>query len=363
MSNPDFKYMVQALKLAQRGQFTTDPNPAVGCVLVKDQRVIAEGWTQRAGQAHAEVHALSQTELAAGATAYVTLEPCNHQGRTGPCTEALIQAGVVRVVIAMHDPNPLVSGKGVKRLLEAGIEVESGVLEQEAKALNRGFFKRMQTGLPWVRSKLAMSLDGRTALANGTSQWITSAQSRSDVHQYRAASSAVLTGISTVLVDDPGLDARVNFDCEAPVKVILDSQLKLPVTAKVLQTPGSVWVFTTPDRDSEKIRALEHSGCRIFTVAKHQDGLDLGEVFTELGRQQINTVWIEAGAKLNASLLKSGLVDEWLFYVAPCLLGDQARGLFQLPVLTEMSQKTALSLQQCRQIGPDLRLTFTQTEA
>ena len=193
MSNPDFKYMAQALKLAQRGQFTTDPNPAVGCVLVKDQRVIAEGWTQRAGQAHAEVHALSQTESAAGATAYVTLEPCNHQGRTGPCTEALIKAGIVRVVMAMHDPNPLVSGKGMQRLLDAGLAVDSGILEQEAKLLNQGFFKRMQTGLPWVRSKLAMSLDGRTALANGASQWISSPESRLDVHRYRAASSAVLS--------------------------------------------------------------------------------------------------------------------------------------------------------------------------
>ena len=361
MSNPDFKYMAQALKLAQRGQFTTDPNPAVGCVLVKDQRVIAEGWTQRAGQAHAEVHALSQTESAAGATAYVTLEPCNHQGRTGPCTEALIKAGIVRVVMAMHDPNPLVSGKGMQRLLDAGLAVDSGILEQEAKLLNQGFFKRMQTGLPWVRSKLAMSLDGRTALANGVSQWISSAESRLDVHRHRAASSAVLSGIATVLADDPGLDARVDFDCEAPVKVILDSHLQLPTTAKVLQTPGAVWIFAAPDHDSLKAGLLEKLGCRIFTVAKSSEGLDLAEVFAELGRQQVNTVWVEAGAKLNASLLNSGLVDEWLFYMAPCLLGDQARGLFQLPVLTEMSQKTLLSIKQCRQIGPDLRLILTQT--
>lgn len=363
MSNPDFEFMAQALKLAQRGRFTTDPNPSVGCVLVKNLQVIAEGWTQKAGQAHAEVHALSQTDQAQGATAYVTLEPCNHQGRTGPCTEALIKAGIVRVVMAMQDPNPLVSGKGMQRLLDAGLEVESGVLEQEAKTLNQGFFKRMQTGLPWVRSKLAMSLDGRTALANGASQWITSAQSRYDVHHYRAASSAVLTGIATVLADNPGLDARIEFECEVPVKVILDTQLRLPTDAKVLQTPGDVWVFTAPNHDRFKTQALENLGCRIFTVAQNDDGLDLAEVFAELGRQQINTVWVEAGAKLNASLLKSGLVDEWLFYMAPCLLGDQARGLFQLPVLTEMSEKTSLSLKQCRQIGPDLRLIFTHTEA
>lgn len=363
MSNPDFKFMAQALKLAERGRFTTDPNPSVGCVLVKEQHVIAEGWTQRAGQAHAEVHALSQTAHAQGATAYVTLEPCDHHGRTGPCTEALIKAGIARVVIAMQDPNPLVSGKGILRLLEAGIEVESGILADEAKTLNQGFFKRMRTGLPWVRSKLAMSLDGRTALANGQSKWITSQASRSDVHIYRAASSAVLTGIATVLADDPGLDARVEFDCEAPVKVILDTHLRLPRSAKLLQTPGQVWVFTATNCDSADIQALENLGCRVFTVSQKDHGLDLAEVFAELGRQQINSVWIEAGAQLNASLLETGLIDEWLFYMAPCLLGDRARGLFQLPELTDMSQKTSLSLKECRQVGPDLRLTFIHAEA
>lgn len=363
MDNPDFKYMAQALKLARRGCFTTDPNPSVGCVLVKDQQIIAEGWTQRAGQAHAEVHALSQTDQARGATAYVTLEPCHHQGRTGPCTEALIKAGIVRVVIAMQDPNPLVSGKGIKGLSEAGIEVVTGVLTEEAKTLNHGFFKRMQTGLPWVRSKLAMSLDGRTALANGKSQWITSQASRADVHCYRAASSAVLTGISTVLADDPGLDARVEFDCEAPVKVILDTHLRLPITAKILQTPGDVWIFTVNDHAIDQIRQFENLGCRVFFVGKQHERLDLADVFAELGRQQMNTVWVEAGARLNASLLRSGLVDEWLFYMAPSLLGDRGRGLFELPELTEMSQKTSLSLKNCRQIGPDLRLTFIHTEA
>lgn len=363
MNTPDFRFMAQALKLAQRGLYTTDPNPYVGCVLVKDQQIIAEGWTQRAGQAHAEVHALSQTDQALGATAYVTLEPCNHHGRTGPCTEALIQAGVVRVVIAMEDPNPLVAGKGIQRLRDAGIEVESGILEQDARALNQGFFKRMQTGLPWIRSKLAMSLDGRTALANGKSKWITSDASRSDVHNYRAASSAILTGIATVLADDPGLDARVELDCEAPVKIILDSQLRLPMTARVLQTLGQVWIFTAVGTDLTLIRQFENKGCRVFTVARSDKGLDLVEVFAELGRQQLNTVWVEAGAQLNASLLQSKLVDEWLFYLAPCLLGDQARGMFQLPELTDMAQKTSFLLKSSRQIGPDLRLTFIHTAA
>lgn len=363
MSNPDQLYMARALKLAKRAVYTTDPNPAVGCVLVKDNRVIAEGWTQRAGQAHAEVHALSKTQEANGATAYVSLEPCNHTGRTGPCTEALIHAGISRVVVAMTDPNPLVAGQGILRLQQAGIAVELGVLDDEARLINQGFFKRMQTGLPWLRSKLAMSLDGRTALANGVSQWITSEASRRDVHCYRAASSAIVTGIATVLADDPGLDARVDFDCEPAVKVILDTHLRMPLNARLLATPGQVWIISGHDPDPQRKAELEQQGCRLFSVATDANGLVLTEVFSCLGREQINTVWVEAGARLNASLLNSGLVDEWLFYMAPCILGDKARGLFQLPEIKDMTSKPVLQLVQSRAIGPDLRLLYRQGQA
>ena len=235
MREQDAMFMAQALRLAERGRYTTDPNPHVGCVLVRDGQVLAEGWTQRAGFAHAEIDALSKVEEATGATAYVTLEPCSHHGRTGPCCDALIAAGIRRVVVAMQDPNPLVCGRGLQRLRDAGVEVIGDVLHEEAERLNRGFFKRMTQGLPWVRSKLAMSLDGRTALASGESQWITSPLARQDVQRFRAESSAIITGIDTVLADDPQLNARVDFDIVQPVKVVLDSQLRLPLTAKLLQ--------------------------------------------------------------------------------------------------------------------------------
>ncbi len=356
----DAEYMARAIALAKKGLYTTDPNPRVGCVLVKNKQMIAEGWHYRAGQNHAEIEALAQTDEAAGATAYVTLEPCSHQGKTGPCSDALIKAGIKRVVIAMQDPNPLVSGAGIKKLQAAGVEVVCGVLEQDAKALNPGFIKRMQQGLPFIQSKLAMSLDGRTAMASGESKWITSAASRQDVHRLRAQSSAVLTGINTILADDPLLNARVDFDVQQPVRVVLDSQLRIPLTAKILVDKSSpVWIFTC-SRNSQKIQALKDAGATLFIQSDKLARPDLAVVFKTLAEQQINQVWVEAGATLNGALLDSGLVDEWLVYMAPCVLGDSGRGLFHLPGLENMAERKSLLFKQVRQLGPDLKLTLTQ---
>ena len=353
----DAAFMARAVKLAEKGMYTADPNPHVGCVLVKDKNVIGEGWTQRAGFAHAEVDALAKTRGARGATAYVTLEPCSHHGKTGPCADALIAAGVTRVVVAMPDPNPLVAGRGLQRLRDAGIAVTVGVLQQEAAKLNQGFFKRMSRGLPWIRSKLAMSLDGRTAMASGESQWITSPQSRQDVQLWRAASSAIVTGIDTVLFDDPRLDARVDFDLVQPVKVVLDSNLRMPLTAKLLENAVEVWIVTSSG-DTVKQQQLRDAGCKVFQVDPADGHVDLQQVFTLLAELQINTVWVEAGATLNGALLETGLVDEWLIYMAPCVLGNGARGLFQLPGLQRMQDKKNFRWLETRQLGPDLRLRY-----
>lgn len=358
ITQQDQRYMSRAIELAKKGLFTTDPNPCVGCVLVRQNDIIAEGWHYRAGGAHAEVDALAKTSRARGATAYVSLEPCSHHGKTGPCTQALINAGVARVIIAMQDPNPLVSGKGINALRAAGIETECGVLEQDAAQLNRGFIKRMTLGLPFVRSKLAMSLDGRTALADGTSKWITSPQSRRDVQLFRAQSSAVLTGINTVLADDPQLNVRLEQDVKQPVRVVLDSALRLPLKARLLSEPDSLWVITCSS-NAERIQRLEALGVSVFQVAGEQGRVNLHEVFALLGRQQINTVWIEAGATLNGALMKTELVDEWLVYMAPCLLGDQARGLLNMPVIRDMAERINAQFETVRQVGPDLRLSFT----
>ncbi|WAR46456.1 bifunctional diaminohydroxyphosphoribosylaminopyrimidine deaminase/5-amino-6-(5-phosphoribosylamino)uracil reductase RibD [Methylomonas rapida] len=358
----DAAFMARAVKLAENGIYTTDPNPHVGCVLVKNGEIIAEGWTQRAGFAHAEIDALAKINDARGATAYVTLEPCSHHGKTGPCCEALIAAGINRVVVAMQDPNPQVCGRGLRKIREAGIEVVVGVLAEEAAKLNRGFFKRMTTGLPWIRSKLAMSLDGRTAMASGESQWITSKEARQDVQGWRAQSSAIVTGIDTVWYDDPQLNARVDFDLVQPVKVVLDSNLRMPLTAKMLQNSVEVWIVTCSD-DAGKLEKLRQVGCKVFQVGAKNGRVDLVETFELLAELQINTVWVEAGATLNGALLDSGLVDEWLIYMAPCVLGDQARGLFHLPGLQIMQDKKLLHLSETRQIGSDLRLRYQTQRA
>lgn len=350
--------MARALQLARQGLYTTDPNPRVGCVLVKDGEILGEGWHQWAGLDHAEVAALNNTPDTQGATAYVTLEPCSHFGRTPPCCDALIKAGVSRVVVAMQDPNPLVAGQGLQRLRSAGIEVTSGVLEEDAQRLNRGFIKRMTQQRPWVRSKLAMSLDGRTAMASGESKWITSAQARADVQRLRAESSAILTGINTVLADDPALTARVDTEVVQPIRVVLDSRLAMPINAQLVNCPGRTLILTS-STDDDKKQALQQVGFEVYEIVEHQGRLDLRQVMTFLAEQQINEVLVEAGSTLNGALLAENLVDEWVIYMAPCVLGDQGRGLFAVPGMSKMADKKNLNLADIRQVGPDLKLTFT----
>jgi diaminohydroxyphosphoribosylaminopyrimidine deaminase/5-amino-6-(5-phosphoribosylamino)uracil reductase len=357
--------MADALRLAHNGQYDTAPNPAVGCVLVKDGHVVGTGWTAPAGGPHAERVALAAAGSAArGATAYVTLEPCCHTGRTGPCTRALIEAGVARVVFAGHDPNPRVNGGGANELAAAGLAVEGGVLEQAAEPLNRGFFARMRRGLPWVRSKLAISLDGRTALANGASQWITSAAARSDVHRWRARSGAILTGSGTIVDDDPSLNARreeagidPRLGIKQPLRAIVDARLRTPVTARTLRLPGDVLVLTSRSVDDPAAAALQKAGARVETVTGDAEHCDLRAVIERLAEHEINDVWVEAGAGFNGALLKAGLIDELVIYVAPKLLGDTARGMFSVPPLTELAAGWNLSFDDIRRIGPDLRIT------
>ena len=361
----DQAYMARAVQLARRGLFSADPNPRVGCVLVKAGRVVGEGWHERAGGPHAERMAIAGAGTdAAGSTAYVTLEPCSHTGRTGPCADALIEARVARVVCAGTDPNPVVDGTGVQKLREAGIEVTVGVLEASAAALNPGFRSRMTRGRPLVRSKLAASLDGRTALANGESQWITGEAARRDVHRWRARASAVLTGIGTVLADDPGLDARFpagDLPVMQPARVIVDSSLRTPPTARTLALPGSVLVFGCRDAPGSA-EALRRAGARVETVpgARH---CDLAQVMARLGELQYNEVWVEAGARLNGALLQAGLIDELVIYLAPQLLGADARGMFAIEPLASLEGRIGLEYQDVRRVGRDLRITACLAES
>jgi len=355
----DHEHMARALELARRGLYNTDPNPRVGCVLVRDGRIVGEGFTWPAGGPHAERVALAAAgEAARGATAYVSLEPCCHTGRTGPCSRALVEAGVARVVCAARDPNPRVDGGGIRELEAAGIEVECGVLEAAAEALNRGFFARMRRGRPWVRSKLAASLDGRTALANGKSQWITSAAARADVHRWRARSSAVLTGSGTVLADDPRLTARLEDEPDAevlqPLRVIVDSQLATPANARLFREPGEVVIFTTRDGGGDAAR-LAAAGARIERV-RGGDRCDLGDVLARLAALEVNEVWVEAGPALNGALLAAGLVDELVLYFAPLVLGDRARGMFALDELAALDEAVRLEIDDVRRVGTDWRI-------
>ncbi len=363
----DHQFMAHALRLAGSSLYCPHPNPRVGCVLVRNGQVIGTGWHAYAGGPHAEVHALEEAGgRAAGATAYVTLEPCSHHGRTPPCADALIKAGVARVVAAMQDPNPKVAGKGLARLQAAGIAVDCGLMQTEAEALNRGFIKRMRTGLPWVRCKLAMSLDGRTAIASGESQWITGSDARRDVQRLRMSSAAVLTGIGTVVQDDPSLTVRAaEFALESPrwpqqarqpVRVILDTALKTPVQAKLLKQAGDTLIFTAADNEPAA-HALREAGAQIIQVPATGVGLDLAAVLRELGQREINEVLVEAGATLSGALWAAGLVDELILYLAPVLMGDAARGLLHLPGLDTMAQRNALYITDIRKIGADWRIT------
>ncbi|WP_313654357.1 bifunctional diaminohydroxyphosphoribosylaminopyrimidine deaminase/5-amino-6-(5-phosphoribosylamino)uracil reductase RibD [Pantoea sp.] len=363
----DERYMARALELARRGRFTTMPNPNVGCVIVRDGEVVGEGWHQRAGEPHAEVHALRMAgEKARGATAYVTLEPCSHYGRTPPCCDALIAAGVKRVVAAMQDPNPQVAGRGLHRLHQAGIDVSHGLMMADAEALNRGFLKRMRTGFPWVQLKLGASLDGRTAMASGESQWITSAAARRDVQRLRAQSAAILSSSGTVLADDPALTVRwseLNDDTLAlldeqplrqPVRVIIDSQNRVTPQHRIISQPGETWLMRhQPDQQCWPEAVTQ------IAVPLREQQLDLVAMMMLLGQRQINSVWVEAGATLAGALLQAGVVDELIVYLAPKLLGHEGRGLCQLPGLSQLADAPAFRFSDVRQIGDDLRLTLT----
>lgn len=355
-SPDDYRHMARALTLARHGLYGTDPNPRVGCVLVRDGTRVGEGWHEYAGEAHAEILALDVAgERARGATAYVTLEPCCHYGRTPPCTDALLNAGIARLVAAMSDPNPQVAGKGLAILRDAGIPVECGLLETEARALNPGFIQRMTQGRPWIRVKLAMSLDGRTALASGESRWLTAAAARQDVQRLRARSSAILTGSGTVLADDPGLNVRLPEAIRQPLRVILDTRLRTPPTARTLRLAGSVLVFTAV-ADPVLHAPLRDAGAAIAVVPRAAGGLDLHAVMAELARRKCNELQVECGPTLAGALLQAGLVDELVVYLAPLLLGDKARGLFQLPELTRMSGRWELEMLETRAVGKDWRM-------
>jgi diaminohydroxyphosphoribosylaminopyrimidine deaminase/5-amino-6-(5-phosphoribosylamino)uracil reductase len=352
--------MQRALALAGRGLNTTDPNPRVGCVIARGERIVGEGWHERAGEAHAEVAALRAAGAqAGGATVYVTLEPCSHQGRTAPCTLALTAARVARVVYAIGDPNPQVNGQGAAALTAAGITVQPGLLEAQARELNAGFFKRMQQGLPLVRVKLAMSLDGRTALADGTSQWLTGEAARADVQAWRARSSAVLTGVGTVLADDPRLTVRLGEGRAArqPLRVVLDSRLRTPPGARLFGEGGEVLLLTTPGTlDETRAAALSERGARIEILPSQGERLDLRAVFARLAELEANEVLIEAGATVAGAILRAGLADELLLYVAPKLLGPAARALVALPPPAALASAPGFAFLESQRIGEDLRL-------
>ena len=358
MTINNHRFMARALQLAERGLFTTDPNPRVGCVLVKDDEIVGEGWHQRAGEAHAEVNALNAAGARAkGATAYVTLEPCCHHGRTAPCSDTLINAGVACAVAAMQDPNPKVAGQGLAQLEKAGIETHSGVLQQQAEALNPGFIKRMSQGRPFVRGKLAMSLDGRTAMASGESQWITGAEARQDVQRLRARSSAIVTGIGTVLADDPSLTARVDEEVVQPLRVVLDSQLQMPASAKMLSLPGHTLVLTVSE-DAQKADLLRAAGAEVEVLTEKNGHVDLHAVMECLAQHDVNEVLVEAGATLCGAFLQAGLFDELVVYMAPLFMGSEARGLLNLPGLEKISEVVKLEVVDMRAVGKDWRLNI-----
>lgn len=363
----DRQMMARALQLARRALYTTDPNPRVGCVLVRDGDIVGEGFHVRAGEPHAERHALAAAgDKARGATAYVTLEPCSHTGRTGPCADALLEAGVSRVVAAMQDPNPQVAGQGLKRLAEAGIDTASGLLEDEARALNPGFISRMTRQRPFIRIKIAASVDGRTAMASGESQWITGPAAREDVQRLRARSSAVITGVGTVLADRPSYTVRPdqwvltsygNDRVRQPLRVILDRTLRTPPNVPVVSAPGHC-LLVAGERHDGRQNALESAGAEVIHLPASGSGIDLQQLLKELNRRECNEVLVECGATLAGAFVREGLFDELVVYMAPALLGSSARPLLGLPQLASMSEKVSLRWQDVRMVGNDLRLTL-----
>ncbi|PWB40002.1 MAG: bifunctional diaminohydroxyphosphoribosylaminopyrimidine deaminase/5-amino-6-(5-phosphoribosylamino)uracil reductase RibD [Rhodocyclales bacterium] len=353
-SAADHEFMARALRLARKGLFTTTPNPRVGCVVVRDGAVVGEGWHARAGEAHAEAHALTAAgERARGATAYVTLEPCSHHGRTPPCADALIAAGVARVVAAMRDPNPQVGGNGLEKLRAAGIAFENGLMKAEARELNIGFVSRMERGRPWVRLKLAASLDGKTALNNGRSQWITGPEARRDGHAWRARACAILTGAGTVRDDDPRLTVRDVETSRQPLRVVVDSHFETPPTARILE--GGHTLVAAASEDAARIAALRAAGAEVVVLPNPHGKVDLPRLLRQLAERGVNELHVEAGHKLNGSLLREGLVDELLLYFAPTILGS-GREMFPLPELTDLAGRRDLKIVDLRRVGGDIRI-------
>jgi diaminohydroxyphosphoribosylaminopyrimidine deaminase / 5-amino-6-(5-phosphoribosylamino)uracil reductase len=359
--------MQRALALAARGLESAHPNPRVGCVIAQGERIVGEGFHERAGEPHAEVFALRAAGTAArGATAYVTLEPCNHHGRTPPCVDALLAAGIARVVYASHDPDPRVDGAGAARLRAAGVSVAGGLLAAEANELNIGFLSRLRRGRPWVRLKLAMSLDGRTALASGESRWLTGAAARADVHAWRARSGAVLTGIGTVLADDPQLTVRREpAAARQPLRVVLDSRSRLPIDARLLREPGETLILTAAAGAAAAAARLARPGAvQVESVAADAGGrIDLAAALQRLGGAGINEVWVEAGATLSGALQAAGLVDEWVLYVAPLLLGADARPLLDLPGASTLAAAPRFVTRDVQPVGPDVRIMLRSGDA
>jgi len=363
----DREFMSRALELAAKGRYTASPNPTVGCVLVRDASAIGEGYTRPAGGNHAEIEALGDLSKAAtsGATAYVTLEPCSHTGKTGPCVDALINAEISRVVIACEDPNPKVAGQGIKLLEQAGIEVACGLFEDQAREINRGFIKRQEHGTPWVLVKMAASLDGRTAMASGQSQWITTPASRKDVQRLRAATCAIITGIGTQMMDDPSLTVRINNDdvdvedsLRQPLRVVVDSRMQMSPESRMLAQPGDTLIATLDQSEQrEKALALKAAGADVVFLPALDGHVDLQQLLLELARRECNNVMVEAGAGLAGAFVAEGLLDELVCYWAPKLFGSDARPMFELPIQT-IDAHLALSVKDIRQIGEDIRITL-----
>lgn len=365
MDGTDQRWMAEALREARKGLYSTPPNPAVGCVVVSDGVRLASGWHEITGGAHAEVNAINAADIPAGSEFYVTLEPCSHHGRTPPCVDALIRARPSRVVVAMQDPNPEVSGRGLAKLRDDGIAVTCGVLENEARQINRGFVKRMEQGRPFVSLKMASSLDGRTALKNGISQWITSEPARKDVQFLRARASAILSSASTVKADNPTLNLRLTredlgqtLEPRQPVRIIVDSKLRLEGNEKIFSGSGEIWVCTTSN-DSVRQQALVDRGAKILSIEPNDDGsVNLEAMMFQLGALGINEIHTECGKSLAGALIDNSLVDQLQLYMAPHLLGNDARGLFDLAELDSMDQRTEVSIRDVRKVGEDLRLTL-----
>ena len=364
-SETDYQYMSRALQLARRGLYTTHPNPRVGCVLVKDGKIIAEGWHRKTGEPHAEVNALNNAgNNAGGSDCYVTLEPCAHTGKTPPCVDALINAEVRRVIIATVDPNPKVSGKSIEKLKHAGISTETGLLENQSRVLNKGFEMRMRSGRPYIRCKMAMSLDGRTALAGGESKWITGEAARADVQRLRAQSDAILTGVNTIIADNPGLDVRdIDTMNRQPLRIVLDRRLRIPRDAKLLGLPGEAMVFTVygcPDKE----RTMKKSGTAVVRIDSSGENDFLVGVMRYLAHEkEINEVLVECGPTLAGNLLQAGLIDELIVYMAPVLLGHEAMALFNLPGIKSMTDKVKLEFSDTRIVGKDIRVTLRPAQS